>query len=499
MRRVRVTLLLAATLGASAHVGSPDAWLQGMAGPYSVLVHVQMPGVIPGIATVNVRIEAPGIERVTAVVDRIDASGGSPPPEIAEPVEGRPGWYRTPLWIMTTGSYGVTVAVAGARGPGSVLVPVGAAPLRRLDLGPWLGVALGVAGAFLLAGALTIMGAAVREGVLPPGEHPDPGRRCRAHRATVGAAVFLAVGLFAGWRWWQAEDARFVRSMFRPMSSSAAVRGSALTLTIEDSAWIMRHDEGWIRSHGGARRPALVTDHGKLMHLFLIDETGGRALAHLHPATTDSVAFTTPLPPLPAGRYSVFGDIVDVTGFAQTLVASVELAEPGPSGAGAAPPRDPDDTWAVREAGAETVLLEDGSTLRWLGASAPVVVGEPSELRFALEPPPGDGAPLELYMGMPAHAAVVREDAQVFVHLHPHGTTSMAARIRFLERAGPAAAHALHAATSAPLPADTVAFPYAFPEPGRYHVWVQLRRGGRVLTGAFEVQVEPGNGAGRPG
>ena len=47
-------------------------------------------------------------------------------------------------------------------------------------------------------------------------------------------------------------------------------------------------------------------------------------------------------------------------------------------------------------------------------------------------------------------------------------------------------ANMLHAS----MPAE-VSFPYGFPKAGDYRLFIQLKRGGQVRTGVFDVRVEP--------
>jgi hypothetical protein len=229
-------------------------------------------------------------------------------------------------------------------------------------------------------------------------------------------------------------------------------------------------------------------------------------LAHLHPLMLDSSTFRTSLPPLPPGRYRLYGDIVQENGFTQTLLDSVTLAGTGDVWRAG----DPDDSWWMsRQLSAvssqrSAASLEDGSTMTWERDSV-LVAGRDLELRFIVRGRDGRPVTLEPYMGMLSHAVITRDDGSVFVHLHPSGTISVASQLAYtLRQAGDtvrgvlASRIAAAERTPAPMAAmgmedepGTVTLPYAFPQPGLYRLWVQVKVRGRVLTGSFDTQVRP--------
>ena len=55
-RPARLSALAGIALAASAHVGSPDTYFEGPAGPYRVRVIVRSAGVVPGLAQITVRL-----------------------------------------------------------------------------------------------------------------------------------------------------------------------------------------------------------------------------------------------------------------------------------------------------------------------------------------------------------------------------------------------------------------------------------------------------------
>jgi hypothetical protein len=504
MRRAVALLVLALVLTAAparAHVGSPNVFYDGDAGPYPVRVIVRPPAVIPGLAEITVRLRDGGrADRVTVQpVQYKTGLKGAPPPDEAVPVPGAPDAWSGQLWLMVPSSYSVRVQVHGARGDGVALVPVSAMPSRVLRMDRSLSAVLAGLGLFLFAGAVTIIGAAVREGSLPPGEAADRRRRTRARAVTLLVALLFALALWGGKGWWDSVDGAAQSNLFKPfrMRATARVEGGrpALALAIEDE-----RAQDWT---------PLMPDHGKLMHLFLMREPGLDAFAHLHPVAQakdqgkaqEQETFLAALPPLPAGTYRVYADVVHESGFPQTLVDKVKIpAIPETALSPRGPSPDPDDSWRTSEplggaanAGPKLGLLEDGGTMLW--HQEPLVAGREVTLRFEVRGPDGRPAALEPYMGMLSHAVIVRDDGRVFIHLHPMGTVSMAAQEVFAKAEGGAAMTAIGGMPGMNMgagPTSVLSFPYEFPQPGRYRLWVQVKRGGRVLTGVFDTEVGKG-------
>lgn len=512
-RVVRIAAVGAIALVASAHVGSPDTYFEGAAGPYPVRVIVRSPGVVPGLAQITVRLLAPrDVRRVLVLPVYWDPrTAAPPPPDVAVRVPGDSTVYSAALWLMTGGSYGVQVTVEGSAGPGAALVPVMAVATQRLALDKALGAALLALGAFLFVGALTLVGAAVKESGLEPDALPDRRRTLRSRIAMALAAMILALGLVAGRAWWNDVDAAYRTGLYEPLHATATVRGDGrgrvLRLAIDDTSWTNPKHQ-WT---------PLVPDHGHLMHLFLVRDSSLDGFAHLHPLPVDSATFEAALPPLSPGRYRLYADIVHESGFAQTLVATVDVPTPGVTWR----PSDPDDAWtpglATRAAG-NVASLGDGSTMIWDKSPAPIVVDHDAPLHFVVTDPSGRPARLEPYMGMAGHAMLTRDDGAVFVHLHPAGTVSLAAletfalrqpgdtvrgllgaRLTALEKesgargaapTGPRRPPGLHQMEALPAP-GAVSFPYAFPKAGHYRIWVQVKRGRRILTGVFDADVQP--------
>jgi hypothetical protein len=270
--------------------------------------------------------------------------------------------------------------------------------------------------------------------------------------------------VFFGNMWWTVEASNYAQYVYKPLVATASVTADArLKLELRDPGWI-----------GSRRLDDFVPDHGHLMHLFVVSPALDR-LWHLHPGEVETGAFEQQLPEVPSGQYELFADVVHATGVSETVTGQLDTAA-----IHGAPLSGDDSGWS------EATGTNEGGRIVWVRDDTPLATKRLTMFTFRVEDAEGQPArDLELYMGMPGHAIFVRRDRKVFAHVHPSGSAPMAA----MDIAMPSRpAHSQHETTASP--PSTVTFPYGFPEPGEYRIFVQVKRAGRVVTGMFDADVK---------
>jgi hypothetical protein len=509
-RRVAVILAIVIfSVGpAWAHVGNPDVYFQGAAGPYHLIVTVRTPQMIPGIADVEILSATPGISKITVVPTYIVGPGAKYPPvgDLLTQSKDDPQYFSGKIWLMESGSWQIRVQVDGAQGAGELALPVPAAARRTLPMEKSLGSLLFALMALLVLSIIAIVGAARREGTLEPGQVPNVDHSRRGRRVMIGAAVVVFGLLFFGNWWWNSEAIAKARQMI--------YKAPPLNLSLEPGGKLILHmgDSEWHRTRPETVMTNLIPDHGYLMHLFLIREPGMDRFYHLHPSLKPGLhpagtnTFELELPAIPAGRYEVFADVVRESGFPDTMTSEIDLPDisgvplAGDNSEAAAPPLGGQPATAANSGSAgrsdgATAILPDGYRMVWERGSAPLVANHFVWLRFRLETP--DGKPvmdMEPYMGMAGHAEIVRSDRSVFAHIHPDGSVAMAAleltqRNASLQAASAAMDPAMKMDMRMDPAATEVSFPYGFPRAGQYRIFVQIKRGGQIETGVFDTEL----------
>jgi hypothetical protein len=178
-------------------------------------------------------------------------------------------------------------------------------------------------------------------------------------------------------------------------------------------------------------------EHTKRMHLIVVrrDLT---AFQHVHPILRADGTWTTPLTLPQAGTYRVFADF-SVGGRPTTLADDLQVDG---------------DVRSRRLPAPSTSSETDG--FRVTLAHGAVRGGDESELAFEVT---RDGKPVSTqdYLGAKGHLVALREGDLAFLHVHPD--------------------------------ASSLRFEAAFPNAGRYRLFLQFKVGGRVHTAPFTLAV----------
>jgi hypothetical protein len=462
-------LLIACAAPCFGHVGSPDTFLEGNAGPYPIFVTIRPPIVIPGLAEVDIRTRTKDITRIRIVPTPMRGPGArfAPTPDIAQRSKDDLQFFTGTLWMMTSGSWQVKVHIDGPQGPGELAIPVPALANTTGKMQLPLAITLAVFVLILFLGAISLAGAATREAQLEPGVQATPKDFRKARIAMAVTAILAALMIVGANNWWTAEANAYTRIVYKPLQMQPTFDNGTLRLQLTDPGWLPRKVDDFI------------PDHNHLMHMYVLQLPAMERVWHLHPEMTASGVFTHQLPPMPAGRYGLYADVVHESGLPETIVAEIVLPEvPGK-------PISGDDSGGGGKPNPKVFTLPDGARVTWERDQDIYPTKKPFSFRFKIATPDGKPAEdMELYMGMPGHAAFVKLDRSVFAHVHPTGSVSMAALQIAQPISDPHAGHQMHH-----LPAE-VSFPYGFPQPGDYRIIVQFKRAGQIQTALFDTKVQ---------
>src|SRR5258706_9268349 len=114
MRAWGLALLFVAS-PAFGHVGSPNVYFEGDAGPYHLLVVVNPPAMVPGLAQVQVRVTSGTISSITIAPVFVNGKdpGLPPTPDMMQAVAGDPQTFTGKVWMMESGAWEVRAEVSG--------------------------------------------------------------------------------------------------------------------------------------------------------------------------------------------------------------------------------------------------------------------------------------------------------------------------------------------------------------------------------------------------
>ena len=540
-----------------AHVGNLNTTLEGMAGPYHVLINIKVPDVIPGTATLTVfTSNQPGVKIYARPIYFSSGEDGAPSPDLLTSASNQPGRFEGSMWLMNNGSASIELSISGPLGKGKMLVPVVAVSVTTKKLPSSTANMLIGLGIFLFILMITIVGASVSDGIAKSGEAVPAGTMRSKRIGFVIATILCSVLVYGGNKWWTSVANKTNNFVFKPMHAEYNVEQvngeNRLSLTIDTA-----------NSQRSAWLPYIIPDHGKIMHLFIVSLPGMNVFAHVHPERTGLLNFAVDLPSLPQGKYLAYADIVYNSGFTETLKDTISITNL-PAGPKTDSLLDPDDALdfskplktgngsldpvknvIIGNHTGEVAQMSDGTMIMMEAPQKEKTYfnSQVYTLNFSVWDKNKQPVKPDLYMGMQGHAIIVRDDGMVFSHIHPVGTYSMAAQTSLLDRISQPESvyknpdnnafrdsvdHVLKLLQEMPeqeredylmkemkmpesgsmssIPGmngsghghmnmqmdagNTVGFPYSFPSPGRYRIWVEVKKKGHIYTAVFDRDVK---------
>jgi len=216
--------------------------------------------------------------------------------------------------------------------------------------------------------------------------------------------------------------------------------------------------------HNGRLLRELAVTHEHLLHLIIVSDDLA-FFDHVHPVLREQsgsleITYAFPRP----GRYLLFADITPRGQRSQVFRFPVTV----PATAG--PVEDPQgpSILAPSAALAHPLASDPAITAELIPQPRAICAGLHMQLLFRLSRNDQPLTDLEPYLGAMGHCVIISQDTRTYLHCHPEQVFAPTAETR----GGP-----------------VVAFHTTFPTPGRYKLWAQFQRGGKVIVADFVLDV----------
>jgi hypothetical protein len=449
-----IGLALILPASAAAHGGAPGSaqtFTQAI-GPYELAITIQIPQGAPAplllaIApqddmsdtTISLRVAPRGQSFANAPAVQVRAT--NPPQPL----------YNAQLQVDRTGDWDLEARVEGAKRQGVARLPFSV-------VNPPVSVAT-VALLIAIGGlSVTMIVSVGLEGLAQRRKQPMPGWVNRLLGYVLFACVIVAV-IFGVQQFLDSlraaqAAAGGTRISGRPHvnvvlgtapAAPLAVRPLTLTLDLSDGSTGLPVED-------------LSPHHEALMHLVVISSDGA-FFAHLHPPRLAPGRFAIALTPDRPGRYTAYVEIERRDSGLQVIARDFQVG--GTPTADPAPPPG----FGSREIGDLRVSVSSSLT--------PLRAGRQATLTFSFN---AGGAPvmdLQPWLEMAGHLIARSADGAVYGHIHAAERMAPGGPGAVTVRYGP-----------------DIRFVYTFPQPGRYQLWAQFRRAGKIVTVPLTLEVE---------
>ena len=479
----------------NADIGHSNYIYEGKAFNKPVRVIIKAPGVVPGLADIVVKTFDNSMDKISVTPiawkekndwDAITIGPqGAPPPDLMVPIQGEKNTYQAELWLMDFGAYNIQIKVVKNNQSEVLNIPINSIANQITPMTKIVSTVLFLLMILLVAGLSNIITVAYRESTLNNLKELTNKRIKKSYFVQFVSLFLISIFLYFGNDWWTYTEQLFMENLFKPLDNNVKIikndRQTILQIFITDEDW------------NNGRISDFIPDHGKIMHLYLINKNYEQ-LCHLHPKRNkdQNNLFEVAIPPIEYGQYYLFMDVVLESGATQTLTneISYDLNNINVQNQNEYLLIDEDDSY---------ILPNPNYVFKWANKQNQYLVNYEIELDFYITDNLNQSVSLEPYIQMGGHGAILDDSAQTFIHIHPIGTISMASQELYNQEYNVSKSGICYFGT----PNDSLVNysnlynqnsflsfpPVMLSNPGKYFMWIQGKSNNEIVTEKFEFNV----------